>query len=841
MSIFLEAQYFTSDSLKKLITALVSEYKEPTELWINLSTDRVTLQRYLDSDFSYESYWKPKPSGRAGMEWAEEHERLPKGYHWVRYFRLERKYYPQQYIEESYAYNPDPTKFDMVEVVLQDKPNGVPYTGDLDSDLLIAASEGDAANVRLLLSMTANANSKNEDGDTALLLAIRRDRTLDTVKALLDGNADVNARNNKNSTALMFSANNNDSELTHLLLEKGADVNAEDNDKRTPLNFSRIPEITDLLLDRGADINQQDDSGYSALIIASLNKSTLPNAKLLLSRGAKLELRNNYGDSALTKAAADDDAELVRILLDNGANVDARNSAGDTPLLLSRSPDVIKLLIEKGADVNARNSKGETPLMIARNREIGQLLLERGADVNAKSEFGVTPLMRAAMRPGVSDLAELLLSAGADPTAANDFGETALSLANQFSAYPDTLVELLEDAVAKKHETSSSVWMSRSSDLRKPQLIVKRDPLAHGCGGLSSVAFSPDGTLIAAKIEQSTFAGDRGIVLWDASSGKLIKSIAGPPPGMIEIDFSPDGRLIVSERGQAWDWETGKRHEKMAKLDAAPGNKVSSFVFSPDGRLSASSGKPLGERIGITIRDAMTGQVVRFISTTTDVSELGFNGDASTLTGVIRSEESVAFWDVNTGKLIRKSKTGRCVCGQLGYSRDGKSLAVPGGFLGVSSIGIADSSTGEVSHHLIGIWGVNTKPAFNPDPDLLAIDRYPADIEIWDIRKHKLIHILQGHRCFVSAVVFSPVGRLLASGGGRNETKIWSVDTGKLLVTLVAFNDGNWIAYTPDGYYDRSEGASKYISWRHEGSVEDEAAHRAQYFKPEIVSARLRH
>ena len=840
MSIFMEAQYFTPENLRKLILAVASEYREPTELWLTLATDRVMLQRDIDDESSYQSsYWKQKPDGRAGTEWVEEHERLPHGYHWVRYRRRERMYYSRQYIQELYEYNPNPTNSDTVEVVLQDKPTDPPYTGDPVSDLLIAANEGDAATVRSLLSDGANANSKDEDGETALMLATRKKRKLDTVKALVENGADVNTKSNNNSTALMFSVDNDESQITLLLLEKGADVNAQDNHKRTPLLFSRNPEITRLLLNRGADINQQDDSGNSALMMSSYYESGLPNAKVLLARGAKLDLKNDAGDSALTMAANGGVAELVRILLENGANVDARNNAGDTPLLLSRSMEVVKLLVEKGADVNARNSKAETPLILARDKEIAQLLLERGADVNAKDNDGVTPLMRAADRLWVADLAELLISKGAELSTRDNLGETALSVASKHSGFDDPILDVLEDALRRKSETFS-VSTSRTSDGPKPPLIVKRDPLDRGCDEVSSVAFSPDGRLIAAMLEQCGLAGNRTIGLWDVSNGKLTKSIQGPRGTSRGIQFSPDGRQILSEHGQAWDLETGERHEQIGKLDSAPGNKVSSFVLSPDGRLSASSGKLLGERIGITIRDVTSGKVVRFISTGTDVRELGFNGDATTLNAAI-VWDSFAIWDVNTGNLIRKARTG-WLAGGLGYSGDGKLLAVAGlPFLGVSSIDIVDASTGEVNNHLIGPGGWHARPAFSPDRNLLAVDRYPADIELWDLRTHKLIFILEGHRRLVRSVVFSPDGRLLASGGGRNETKIWSVGTGELIVTLVAFNDGNWIAYTPDGYYDRSEGASKYISWRLGGNVEDEATYRAHFFKPEIVAVRLLH
>ena len=112
--------------------------------------------------------------------------------------------------------------------------------------------------------------------------------------------------------------------------------------------------------------------------------------------------------------------------------------------------------------------------------------------------------------------------------------------------------------------------------------------------------------------------------------------------------------------------------------------------------------------------------------------------------------------------------------------------------------------------------------------------------KLWGITSGRLLHTLEGHSQLVRSVAFSPDGRLLASGGGKNETKVWSVRTGKLLVTLVAFNDGNWVAYTPDGYYDRSEEASKYITWRIGNKISDEAEYMSRYFKPELVGARIR-
>jgi ankyrin repeat protein/WD40 repeat protein len=807
--VFIEGQHFTPDNIRTLFTNLATQYKQPDWLYITAFDDKKMLQRAINTSTSGMIIdWANTPEGReAAKKWALEYEPLPSGYHRARYTRIQRDYYGQKYFEEEYSYSPDPAKSEMITVVLQGKPKLSPYSGNLNSDLLIAAKEGDATKVAALIEKGANVNSRDKDGDTALMIASLSARDITTVKVLLARGADVNAKSDDNDTALIYAAADDDSEILQALLEKGAEM------------------------------NHQNDNGYSPLIMASVNELRLPNSKFLLTHGADLSLKNDNGETALTMAVNGSVIELIKLLLQKGASINDKDKDGNTPLMKAAGPrqaEIVKLLVEGGADVNTRNALSESPLMKSFSKEAASILLAHLANVNAKNNDGDTALMYAA-RWSDAERAKLLVERGADLHAKNKKGETALDITKRGYGNNNAMLDLLEGAAAKLSEPAP---ISGSPGL--PLLVVKRDPKSQCCEEVSSVAFSPDGNLVASKLYHSSFAGNQGVVLWDVTRGRLIRSIEGPPHGVIEVVVSPDGKRIVSKYGKAWDAESGKALPMSGVPDDSAAD-VSIYSAALNGGLIATAEKRIGERNQIAIREDRTGALRRSFVTDTPVEHLILGADSRRLVGVIRAENAVVIWDADTGEVLRKITLVGPGFYDLAYSNDGNLLAASyGDPVKQDFADVFDPGTGKSIYRISGHSSVVFSLAFSTDGKLLASGSGDTTIKLWEAGSGKLLRTLEGHTQLVRSVAFSPDNRLLASGGGKNETKIWSVRTGKLLVTFQAFNDGSWIAYTPDGYYNCSEGASKYITWRIGNRIVEEPKYEAQFLKPEIVAERLR-
>lgn len=110
--------------------------------------------------------------------------------------------------------------------------------------------------------------------------------------------------------------------------------------------------------------------------------------ELLISKGADVNTKSEYGRTALHSAASCNNIEVMKLLILHGADVNAKDY-GVTALHYAAKYNHIKaaeLLISHGADVNAKDYNKMTALDYATQndfKEIAELLISNGANINS--------------------------------------------------------------------------------------------------------------------------------------------------------------------------------------------------------------------------------------------------------------------------------------------------------------------------------------------------------------------------------------------------------------------------------------------------------------------------
>lgn len=94
--------------------------------------------------------------------------------------------------------------------------------------------------VEALIDNYINVNTKDDDGKTALIHAVRTNATPQVIATLINHGANVNAQDVFGRTALMYAANaKNNPGIITLLISHGANVNIEDKEGKKALDYAK--------------------------------------------------------------------------------------------------------------------------------------------------------------------------------------------------------------------------------------------------------------------------------------------------------------------------------------------------------------------------------------------------------------------------------------------------------------------------------------------------------------------------------------------------------------------------------------------------------------------------
>jgi Ankyrin repeats (3 copies)/Carboxypeptidase regulatory-like domain len=230
---------------------------------------------------------------------------------------------------------------------------------------------------RMMGEMVVRISYENE-----LVLAVQN-RDLDRVTQLITQNVDVNKKDeNEGVTALHLAVRNGSKGIVELLLNAGAKVNARDAERRTPLMMIAEAYYEEEFEDAQADVDENgpvESRGYESVRRAGPEAAIF---RLLISHGARIELRDNEGMTALMHAAQSGKAEVVSLLLSHGAAINLQAKSGRTALMEAvetGNADTVRMLLDAGADVSAKDEEGDTAYSICSDSEIEQMLVAHGA------------------------------------------------------------------------------------------------------------------------------------------------------------------------------------------------------------------------------------------------------------------------------------------------------------------------------------------------------------------------------------------------------------------------------------------------------------------------------
>lgn len=331
-----------------------------------------------------------------------------------------------------------------------------------------------------------------------------------------------------------------------------------------------------------------------------------------------------------------------------------------------------------------------------------------------------------------------------------------------------------------------------------------------------SIAFSSDNTTVSTAMFNNT------VQVYDVNTGDKLKKFSDAHQKLTHsVTLSPDATLlachpvqgnIVFNAKQKWHTEYHyEGHEKIQiwDLEAAQElppliNAYDSIVFSSDSETIACgssegikkwwSGVPSGTYRygddGMDIWNVRTGQKTKHIPSVDNAIAFSPNGTKLVTEGD-RSFETL-IWDVESSDI---SVTLKERADAAAFSPDGTILATIHSF---GDISLWNAATGETLRK-IRTGGENavdgTNITFSPDGSMLLVSKvspvmsFPSDfIEIIDVKTGRTLRSLPGHTEPIETLVFSPDGKMLASGSMDGTVLLWDWEK---IIAKVRENKGN--------------------------------------------------
>jgi hypothetical protein len=288
--------------------------------------------------------------------------------------------------------------------------------------------------VRFLSDKGIPSDIRNADGQTPLMLALKRD-SVATVNMLLSLGADSSTRDASGSTPLHLAVYWGAMDCLRLLTSSAAAIDPRDYTGKTPLRDAvdrGQAAAVAFLLENGASPLARDNAGKTPLH-AAVRQADDRFVLALASKIQRVDARDDSGTTPLLEAVYAENPRTTRALVGAGALIHARDASGESPLsyALKKGGPLLSALLDQRT-AQSSDADGRSVLMVILeakpSMDLIELALAAGASPEDRDAFGRTPLHIASAR-SYADIAALLISSGADPFSRDAEGTSPVGIA----------------------------------------------------------------------------------------------------------------------------------------------------------------------------------------------------------------------------------------------------------------------------------------------------------------------------------------------------------------------------------------------------------------------------
>jgi WD40 repeat protein len=295
--------------------------------------------------------------------------------------------------------------------------------------------------------------------------------------------------------------------------------------------------------------------------------------------------------------------------------------------------------------------------------------------------------------------------------------------------------ELLATASA---DTTVKLWKVASgpdttcADMTSGTLNAAGKPLRGHNDSVSSVAFSPNGEILA------TASDDQTVRLWKVGSGQLVATLSGHRDIVNDVAWSADGLLATAASDGVIIWKVssadghGANPRIMHRL--LERHQVYSVAFDPEGISLATA----DENGTLAIWDVTSGQMkTSFTAHVGPIRKVAFSPvRGSGLLATAGVDKTARLWDAPNRKIQEFSHAN--VVTDVAFSPDGKRLATASLDKKVKVWEVGSDEPLTIISHSAEVTSVAFGP---PDGMVLAAGTSDHSVHIYDLREQNLLSL----------------------------------------------------------------------------------------------------